>query len=502
MKKLIFSLLVVIVSTNACTSKNSTSPNERLSVHFPAVHLLLDPHKMEDLFSMVVVGQIHRGLLRYSPSGDVVPDLAKEWVESSDHKVYTFKLREAKFSNGQQIEARHVVMSFARIFATGAAIGADIDYIEGAPEFKRTLDLVKLGIRALSPTVVEFRLRHPSALFLKHLSVVDCAVMPLKSFNEPITFNSTTGYAGPYKVASIDEEGTVTIERWRDDALQSKSPPKVIRFTPSSRTPIDLARAGATDTLDHDSVSAVERDELLKAGWTETPTELIGETYVILNPAHVTKELRTALVAAISPDEAARVLGPKYVPAWGAIPRGVQGEMRAEDYPKSSLKKIKGTINLEYISSNPVHVKLQSFLRAKWEEIGVKVNVKPMEKRTQLERVFGSQCEVCIGQKALDYADGYSVLTYFKSEIPANYFHVKSKAIDAMIDAAGMILDRSERESRYREVQKAILNEQTFIPVAFGTEASGLWGPKVKSVPPHVIGFHMLPFEGIEMADR
>jgi ABC-type transport system substrate-binding protein len=48
------------------------------------MHGVGDPQKMKDAFSMAVVNQIYRGLLRYNSNSDVLPDLAESWSESAD----------------------------------------------------------------------------------------------------------------------------------------------------------------------------------------------------------------------------------------------------------------------------------------------------------------------------------------------------------------------------------------------------------------------------------
>lgn len=503
MKKLIYKMGVVLMVASGCTNSTQTKSENTINIHFPMVSLNLDPHKMEDAFSMAVVLQIHRGLLRYTPSGDVAPDLAETWKESPDHKSYNLKLRPSTFSNGVKIEAKHVQMSFARLFSIGAAIGADLDYIEGVSEFRKTGDLSKLGIKVISPSEIEFRLKHSSALFLKHLAVADCAVLPLDSYKDEIQFNEKTGFSGPYKVSKFDSETGVTLEKWRSDGLDSKNPPKKIHFFPSARTPIDLAKSGETDSLDHDVVPNDIKMLLLSTGWKETATELIAETYLILSPKKVSDEIRKALFSSVDQNEIAKFLGEKYVPAYGAIPRGVPGELSANDMTAlkgKAAKSTKGTIHLEFDPDNKAHQKLQKYLKETWEKIGISVKLAPLAKKELLKKLFSSECEVCLGQKGLDYPDGYSVLTYFKSGYPSNYFHINDAAIDKLIDDAGTILSREEREKTYAEIQRKVLAKNTLIPLAFGSEASGLWSGKIKSVPPHAMGIHMLPFETIELS--
>lgn len=501
MKKLIFSLGVIFMLTSGCTKLSNNQANDLLNIHFPVVSLNLDPHKMEDAYSMTVVLQLHRGLLRYTPSGDVLPDLASEWKESADHKTYNLILKDTTFSDGSKLEALNVQMTFARLFASGAAMGADIDYIAGAAEFRKSGDLSKLGIKIKSPKEIEFQLTHPSALFLKHLAVADCAILPLKNFKDEIVFSEKSAFSGPYKVKSISIETGLLVEKWRPDPLDSKSPPRMVHFVMSNKMPSELAKAGETDSLDHDPIFDDLKKDLISQGWTETATELIAETYLILSPKKVSAEVRKVLFSAVDQVAVAKLLGSKYIPAFGAIPRGLPGELSEADMNglKEKSKPVKAEINLEYDPESKTHQKLYPYLKQVWEKAGIKVTLKPLSKKDLLDKLFSSQCEVCIGQKGLDYPDGFSVLTYFKSGYPSNYFHVNDPAIDKLINEAGKILDRTERENTYREIQRKVLSQHTLVPLAFGSEASGLFSSKIKTVPPHVMGLHMLPFETIEM---
>ena len=487
---------------SGCTKKEATPPSQ-LNIHFPLVSLNLDPHKMEDAYSMTVVLQVHRGLLRYTPSGDVAPDLAKKWADSPNHKTYTFKLNESHFSDGSPVTAKNVRMSFARLFYSGAAMGADLDYIDGAAEFKKTGDIEKLGIRESSPNEIVFHLSHPSALFLKHLAVADCAILSLTDFKQELAFGANTPYTGPYKVISVDKEKGVTLEKWRDDVLQAKNPPKIIKFFLSGEAPVDLAFRGETDSLDHDPVPDDEIKKLRSKGWQETATELIGESYLIMNPKRISKEIRQAIFSAVDQREVARILGAKFSPAYGAIPRGLPGELQEQDIAElRSARKAKGTVNLQFDPQSLMFSKVVSYLKGRLESAGLTVNLIPLEKRELLTKIFSSDCEMCLGSKGLDYPDGFSVLTYFKSGSANNYFYVKDAGVDALLTEAGKILEKDVREASYKEIQKKILSQYTLVPLAFGSMASGLWSGKIENVPPHVMGYHMLPFETIEMKQQ
>ena len=61
-------------------------------------------------------GQLYSRLLRRNPeSGELEPGLAESWEMSDDGTTYTFKLRDAKFSDGSPITADDVAFSLERI---------------------------------------------------------------------------------------------------------------------------------------------------------------------------------------------------------------------------------------------------------------------------------------------------------------------------------------------------------------------------------------------------
>jgi ABC-type oligopeptide transport system substrate-binding subunit len=498
----IFFLFLLIGVLVSCTQNNTDQ--KTLRIHLPVYKLVLDPHKMADLYSMAVITQIYRGLLRYNAPGDVVPDIAESWTQSPDQKIYRFKLKTTTFSNGSPITATNVQMSFARIFYVGSSIGADIDYIEGTKKFRETKNIDDLGIKVIAPDLVEFHLSKPSALFLIQLAVTDCAVLPLKKFDETLDFTAKGIFSGPYKITKTPDDTGLTLKKWRADAHDSKNPPQTVSYVMSDKSPVQLAMEGITDTLDHDKVTEVESNELQSKGWAATPTELTGEAFVILNPHLISKELRAYLYSVIDPKELVQKLGGKTLtPAFGLIPKGLHGELEESLISELKNKKIytgpKITIELEYEKTSEIEIKIVNFLKEKWQHPKIDLKLVPLVKSENLGRMFQKKSQAVVGRKSVDYPDGYSVLTYFKSNYDSNYFHVNDLKIDAALLAVIQIFDPKQRELGYKEIQKLVLSHYTVVPLFFGSEASGLWSNKVLSVPSHTLGYHTLPVESIEM---
>ena len=328
-------MALIMTLATGCTSRHQEkeSLNKKLKIHFPKVTLTLDPHRMEDAFSMAVVLQLYRGLLRFSPQGELLPDLARGWTESPDKLKYVLKLKEGvKFSNGKPITPKNVQMSFARMFFTGASMGADLDYIEGVHTFRKSTRIEDLGIRVVSDSEIEFHLSHPCGLFLKHLAVVDSAILPIESFRDTLPTSIDAGFSGPYRIKTGPDENGVELEKWRSDPLESPNPPTSIQFTLTTEKPEDLAAASRTDSLDHDPVEPKLEKELRKAGWTSTPSELVAEAFVILNPKKIPQDLRHYLFSKVDVREIIKRVGiAEFQPAFGLIPSGISGELKESE---------------------------------------------------------------------------------------------------------------------------------------------------------------------------
>uniref|UniRef100_UPI0035C869AA ABC transporter substrate-binding protein n=1 Tax=Phenylobacterium sp. TaxID=1871053 RepID=UPI0035C869AA len=118
----------------------------------------LDPQQSNLIDEFQVIGDLNVGLTTDAPDGAPIPALAERWETSADGLVWTFHLREAKWSDGTPITAEDFVFSYRRILAPETASiyaylvtllknGAAVNAGEAAPE--------TLGARALGPRTLE-----------------------------------------------------------------------------------------------------------------------------------------------------------------------------------------------------------------------------------------------------------------------------------------------------------------------------------------------------------
>jgi ABC-type transport system substrate-binding protein len=472
-----------------------------LTIAFPKVEISGDPHAMETGYAMTMVLQLHRGLFRYRPDGELLPDLAENWTQSQDGKHYVFTLADAVFSDGTKLMPTHVVASFARLFDKSSSIGSDLQYIAGIREFLATKDITKLGVKVVGERQVAFDLARPSALFTKHLAAVDCAILPIADFHTPVAAPAPPGL-GPYKVESWSAD-RIVLRRWRADRLDSRRPSERIIFLLTEKPTAELAAASQTDTLDREVLDKNAIDALTKKGWTRVPTEVAFERFLIMNPQSVPETTRQFLLTRVDQRRLAAAFPEASLrPAFGLIPFGLPGELPEDAlhrHRKPEVKPTLGTIKLEYASGNPYDERVADLLVSMWAHPNLKVEKHPMPARDLLKLTFARAGSVTLRGRGLDYFDGYSVLAYFRGDFQDNYYHIKDSEIDRALDSVVTVADSEHRTREYAKVQHLILEHYTVVPLTFGSLASGLWSPATKSVPAHPGGIQTLPFEMIEM---
>ena len=124
----------------------STAPSAEPSSNLAAEQILhvdlgqepptLDPNKAQDASSLAVLRALHRPLVYVNEKLEVVDALAESHEVSDDAKTLTFTLRDAKYSNGEQIVAGDLVYSWKRLVdpRTAAPYSYVMDEVAGGSE--------------------------------------------------------------------------------------------------------------------------------------------------------------------------------------------------------------------------------------------------------------------------------------------------------------------------------------------------------------------------------
>ncbi len=247
-------ILPVLLLSSGCTKTDTERIPGYLYLRLTSNPTTLDPALITDVMGGGIAAKLFNGLVRFNESLDVVPDLARSWTISPDHRTYTFHLRrDVHFSNGRRVTARDVRYSFERVLtpSTKAPLTWVLDRIEGAPEFLSGKTSSVSGITVKDDDTIVLRLREPFGPFLSLLAMTTAYVVP----SEEIVrlgqdFGTHPVGSGPYRVQEWKHGQYMTLAA-RDDYFEGK--PKLngiyYRIIPEDLTAVMEFETGNLDVL-------------------------------------------------------------------------------------------------------------------------------------------------------------------------------------------------------------------------------------------------------------
>ena len=163
--------LAAVFALSACSRDVKPAPEfkrtdyERVVVSNGVEPGTLDPQMSGDMAAGAIIRQLMDGLVGTDAEGKTIPALAEKW-ESEGERIWTFHLRDAKWSNGDPITAEDFVYSFRRLAdpATGAPFGsylvdAQVENAEDILNGKAKPET--LGVKALDAKTLQFTLIAP-----------------------------------------------------------------------------------------------------------------------------------------------------------------------------------------------------------------------------------------------------------------------------------------------------------------------------------------------------
>ncbi len=159
---------------------------------------------------------VYSGLMRPTPAGTLIPDLAESYAVSEDKTTYTFTLKEnARFHDGMPVTADDVVYTILTL--QNPLIGSPLI---------RTWE--GIDVQAIDERTVVFRLPRPYSHFLDNTTI---GILPRHLWalaNEETfsiyTYNSEPVGSGPFSIERIDRDASgiptlYTLRRFMDFTL-------------------------------------------------------------------------------------------------------------------------------------------------------------------------------------------------------------------------------------------------------------------------------------------
>ena len=293
-----------------------------------------DPQKTSTVIEADALYDLFEGLLTYDASGALSPGAAESWAVSADGLTYVFRLREARWSNGDPVLADDFVFTFRRLLdpATGAEY-ANLYYpirnAEAVASGKAPPSA--LGVRAIDEKTLEITLERPTPYFLAVVAHQTCApVNPrnVERFGPAFARPGNLVSNGAFRLAAFtpNDETVLVKNPYFHGARDVRIDKEIIASIDDRASGFLRFRTGEIDSYDDapaDDLAFVR--QTLRDEFHVAPT--LGILYLAFNtkkPPYDDPRLRNALSMVVDREFLARsIWGGAMAPAYAFVPPGI-----------------------------------------------------------------------------------------------------------------------------------------------------------------------------------
>ncbi|QFF98243.1 peptide ABC transporter substrate-binding protein [Psychrobacillus glaciei] len=489
----------------------------------------MDSSLMTDQVGFIVLNNVNEGLYRLNPENVAVPAISDgEPTVSEDGLVYTFKIRDANWSDGSPVTANDFEYAWKRAMNPDMAseYGPYMmsGVIKNATEISEgTVDYNELGIKALDEKTLEVTLEKPVPYFLSLMSFG--TFYPLKEAfvtaqGDNYAKNSDSVlYNGPFTLADWDGTG-LTWKYLKNDQYWDKDTVKlteinvdVVKEVP---TAVNLYTNGEKDRvgLSGDYASQYADDpEVVNQPDTAVyyfkyNQERLGKKSPLANV-----NIREAISKGFNKEDLTSVvLANGSMPASYLIPkdfyfdedgndfRGVNGDMTAFDLEAAQAAWEKGLaelgvkeISIELLGSDSdVSKKMDEYLKSQLEKNlpGLKMSLKEVPFAVRLDLDTNQDYDIEFAGWGPDYQDPYSFLNLWETGGGNNHMSYSSSEYDQLLkDINGKLaLDPEARWNAMAKAEKLVVGEDYAIGPVYQKGAMILEKSYVKGIAKHPFG--------------
>lgn len=467
-----------------------------------------DPQIGTDLTSIFLGGHVLEGLVRVY-NGEVKPGIAESWDISEDGKVYTFHLRDSKWSDGTPVTAKDFYYSFTRLLDPKTAAGyAEVMgfYIKnGEKFFKGEVAKEEVGVKVIDDKTLEVTLENPTGYFIRLLGFM--CFLPAKEdlvathgeayASEP----DKMAYNGPYVIKEWKHEEIVVLEKnpnyW--DASNVKVATIELPIINDSKTAINMYESG-------ELLSCGIPEEMLDSYIAKGTAKFMpngGLFWLQFNFSSKTnagplgnENFRKAISYAIDRENLIKAVVKRGTPADRYVPDNIMGmekpyaaenpystlnakadPAKAKEYFNAALKDLNltadkfPTIKLLGSDSASARKYCEAIQDMVLTNLGVKIELVNVPAKQRLQMVKDRDYEMVYANWFPDYDDPMTYLDIWTSTSSMNRSDFKSPEFDKLIAEAKAATDEKIRQQKMFEAEKILVESMAVVPSHFGANA-------------------------------
>ncbi|WP_367566926.1 peptide ABC transporter substrate-binding protein [Lacrimispora sp.] len=512
---------LMVVSLAGCGSKPSTGTGTEttqggseaggskdaasgkvLKVHFDVEVASMDPQIATDGTSFEAIAAITEGLYSVDEAGSPILAMAESVDKSDDGLTYTFKLRDAQWSNGTPVTANDFVFAWRRL--VDPAVASEYAFIAGIAGIDNAEAITageaapdQLGVTAQDDKTLVVNLDVPVPFFESLMSFPSFLPVNEEFFTTAGdsfgTSPATILGNGPFMITSYEPAATsITLAKsptyW--DASKVALDGIQYQIIKDSQQAMLSYQNGDLDlaALSGEQVEQFQADpefHNIMAGylWYLSPNQTIkGLENVNLRKAMALSYDKEALAKNVLKDGS--IVADFAVPT--LLATGPDGEdfrettgtyfetdkAKALEYWETAKAEL-GVSELKYImivEDTESAINVAQFIQSEIQTTlpGITIELQTMPKKNRVERMQQGDFEIGLTRWGPDYADPMTYLGMWKTGSPNNYGFWSNAEYDAIIDSATkgeLAVDVEARWEALKKAEEIAMDEAVIMPV-------------------------------------
>ncbi|ULR32501.1 ABC transporter substrate-binding protein [Dickeya fangzhongdai] len=433
-----------------------------------------DPIKSAQNADNWVFSNVFDVLIRVDKTGTKLePGLAQSWTVSPDGTVYTFTLREARFSDGSPVTAQDAVFSLTRIRDSKESLWRDSYSI-----------IDKLAAPDAHTLVVT--LKSPSAPFLSQLALPNASVLPEKivhSLGEE-TFAEKPIGSGAFVIKSWARGDRIVLVKnpyyWQADHVSLDG--VEWQTIPDDNTRMLKVQAGELDaalSVPFSRIVSLQKDPNLKVVLDPSTREdslLINHSHGLLGKVEVRQALdyaidKSAIVKTVTFNYGS--VANSYIPK-GALYYYADNLQRPYD-PQKAKQMLKAagasdlTLNYVVNAGDEVDEQIAVLLQQQLAKAGVTVNLQKVDPSQSWSMLIAGDFDISVNYWTNDILDPDQKTTFVLGhDSNMNYMtRYQNDQVKALVAAARVEMDPKKREQMYIDLQKMAKDDANWIDLYY-----------------------------------
>jgi oligopeptide transport system substrate-binding protein len=490
-----FLFMLIGCSSDHSNSTASTSP-DILRINIGQDPSTLDPRKARSLCDRTIMNMLFEGLTRINREEKAEPALAQVIEVSSDLMTYTFYLRNAKWTNGEQVKASDFAYAWKKILDPSFASDNSFQLypIKNAQDIKKgKMHIDLLGVEVIDDLTLKVTLEQPTPYFLE-LTAFPAFFPVCEAADRLNPFwaekETTAVYCGPFKLQKwrhSDEIKVVKNENYWDAASVKLS--EIVMCMVKEETEVKMFEKRELDWIGS-PLSTIPVDALksFKDAQGLQTKPMLGTYFFRMNTSNdflCNVNIRKALAIAI--DRAAivdHVLQGNQKPATGLVPTsmGLQKGPYFQDHDVEEARALfqKGIeeigidknhfsqLTLIFPSGERSYLIAQAVQQQWMEAFGLTVKIQSLEKKVYFDALSKECYDIAAGSWIADFNDPINFLEVFKHKFAStNHTCWENDSYIRLLDESKAISDPDERKMILAQSEDLLIKNMPIIPIFY-----------------------------------